>query len=264
MLKKRWQLLALLAVVAAAACVWALRVPTATETVEAPAATAQPYTMIYESSLPQWTRMELNGRDFDAFAVRSDMVYDADGQLLGVRNALAQPILLEGDEVFRFSTYGYQMILLVAQHLPSVETLGEAVGGEAAYGLDQPTVVCRSEYADGSERTVRVGALTPSGDRCYVAVDGRVYLVPADLYQTLAKGLPGLHFLPASFGFAASQVTALQIERAGEATIQIEQKDDGALLPYRMTAPLAHDANKERLLQALEHVCAAAPDGYVA
>lgn len=266
-MKRRLVFGGLLALVAALVCLWAFRpaAPKADDDSAKSDAGAPTYTFIYERPESDFERMEISGAGFEPYAVRSDLFFGEDGALLGVGNSLAQPILLEGDEAFRFNSYAYQMLLLVARGLPSVgET--DASASDEALGLNKPTAVCRVHYKGGDTLTVSVGSLTPTGDNCYVAVQGdaRRYLVPADLHATLSKGVNALHYLPASLGFSPSQVTRLRLERAdGDAAMIEKKQDEAAIIPYRMTSPITHDIDADTLTEALASLCAALPERYV-
>jgi len=267
MLKRHWKaaLLVLLALLAAAAALWAVRTRGSTAAdaaqTEADESDAAAYVMIYENDITQFKRLTVTVRGEEPYAVVSDMVYE-DGELLGVHNALGQPVVLEGREDFHFQTYAWQMMALAAQHLPATQEL--TGGAPADYGLDDPAFTLTVENGDGTAFTVAVGNLTPTGDSCYVAYEGRTYLVPSDLYATFAGGLNATHFLPTSLGFAAEDVTRLQIDTPDGEPLVILEKDDAAdaLIPYEMVSPLCHEVNTERLTAALEGVCEALPTAY--
>lgn len=266
MLKKHWKpaVLALAALLSLTAVLWALQshgASTAADATGADAETAAASRMIYERDATQFESLTVAVRGAEPYTVRSDLVYE-NGELLGVNNALGQPVVLVTNEAFRFKTYAWQMMLLCAQHLPATAEITE--GTPEVYGLDDPAFTLTLRYTDGDPLSVSVGDLTPTGDGCYVAALGRTWVVPGDLYDTFAGGLNGTHSLPSSLGFTADQVTAVQIEAVGAETLLIQRKAEGesALIPYEMVSPLTHDVNTERLTTVLNAVCAALPTGY--
>lgn len=227
-------------------------------------ATPPAYEMLYERDITRFGSLTVSAKGFEPFTVISDCVYDESGALMGVRNDLQQPILLESRESFPFHSYGYQMIMLIAQRLPVTRTLPDA-GSLSDYGLDAPDATLTFTYEGGDEMTLALGSLTPDGTGCYLTLDGgsTVYIAPSDLYVTFTGGLDALHRAVATLGFDKSAVTALTIEKKGAQTLEIARKQGGAsVVPFRLISPFEHDISSERLENVLGSLCAALPTAY--
>ena len=76
------------------------------------------YWMLYERDPSEFRNMTVTFASGESYRVRSDMVFQ-DGQLLGVQNTLGQPVVVEHQPGFALDVTGYQMMLLVAQHIPA-------------------------------------------------------------------------------------------------------------------------------------------------
>lgn len=268
MLSKRVLCLALIALLLAAAALAIVHFAAMPQQTDEPVSEETAYTMLYEEALADFTGMTVTVQGQEPYTVRSDMVYDETGTLLGVRNSLAQPLLLTGDESFRFSAYAYQMLLLAAQHIPVTTTIARnAAGSLSAYGLDAPSVRLDMRYGASRTRTLMIGRLTPSGTGCYVLCDDTdIGVAPYDLYQALTGGLNAMHTLPATLGYTADQVTGLSIQRAGQTLVEIALKDESSreasVIPYEQRLPFTHDVNTARLQTVLDGLCSAVPERY--
>lgn len=259
----RWIIPLLLALVIAAGALFLLwpKQAAAPTTPEA----AQPvYTMLYERDVSRFTRMTVTAKGYEPYTVKNDCVYDENGTLLGVKNSLAQPILLEQRESFPFHSYGYQMVMLLAEHLPITRTLPEA-GNLSDYGLTQPDVTLTIEYEGEAPLRIAIGSLTPGGDGCYLTMNGEttVHIAPSDLYVTFSEGINLMHRAVASLGFDASSVTAVTIEQKGYVPVEIAKKaGDANIVPFEMLSPVQHDVSSERLRDTLSLLCQALPSQF--
>ncbi len=150
----------LLALLAAAVMLFALRSGLQQTPVPAPSETEEPqpaYRMLYQRPLSAFEGMTVT-LDGGSYAVLSSMVHDANGALLGVTNMLGQPLTVDGRADFALDTSARQMMLVAAQNLP-VTASYDALDLQAC-GLDNPAARVELRYAGGETIRLVVGKKT--------------------------------------------------------------------------------------------------------
>lgn len=227
---------------------------------------AQSVSMLYERDVADFERMEVTLRTGEAYALLSDLVFDAQGKLLGVQNNLGQPVLMEGHEGFALSSGAYQMALLCAQHLPVTGRIEQA--DRAACELVNPHARITLEYAQGECLQLSLGARTPTGEGCYVALEGdeAVYIVPADFYAVFTSKPNALHRLPGFDAQDAADAQQIAVGR-GEDVILVRRRTQaemqGAVLSWVAERPYTHDVNTAQVKSLAQSICALRADAYV-
>jgi hypothetical protein len=258
-----------LSMAALAACYWGYRHISSLRDA-APASTEQPpaYHMLYSRELKDFSALTAKSDAYASYTLNSALVYDASGKLLGVNNPNAQPIMLAGQDRFRFSVSAYQMALVAAQNLPYTQEIDATGADPGIYGLRKPRLTITLTYKTGSDLILDVGSRVPSGGSDYVQPRGSnaVYLVPADLFDTLGGGVNRLHEVPGAPGITPEQVIQLRIEQAGAETIEIADKPgtlrDSSVLKRKLYTPFEQDVNPDRVKEVLTAICALAPAQY--
>ncbi|MGN0754406.1 MAG: DUF4340 domain-containing protein [Aristaeellaceae bacterium] len=242
---------------------WAfLRQPGEEAAAEIPQAQSR-YCLLYERPLSDFQGMTVQLADGSAFAVVSDMVFDAGGSLLGVRSSLAQPLLVVGQEDFALSSLSYQMMLLTAQKLPYTASY-EGLDREDC-GLNSPSARITVTYRTGTPIELTIGRLTASGLSCYVALTGdeRVYLVPYDFHEVMTQPLSAHHQLPGAL--SASPDSAQQIaQMTADQTMWLASRTGDQPLPWQVEKPFCHGGSSERITAFIEGVCAIHAEAYEA
>ena len=220
------------------------------------------YEMLYERPLPAFRRMEISLPE-EAYAVVTDLVYDGQGNLLGVNNGLGQPIVVEGQPDFALDETAWQVMLVTVQHLP---VTGKYPGLDAAAcGLETPRARLRIAYAGQADVELAVGNLTSSGQGCYVRLTGdeNVYIAPADFYAVITRPLLSQHALPGAWSRAADQ--AVQAALVEERTwMFVRQSRSGSLAGWQLQSPFVHDARTAGVEAYIAGICALHADGYAA
>lgn len=249
-------LLGLLGVLSGGTTAWPEVEPSPT-----PTATAT-YAMLYQRALQDFTGIEVQLRSGERFSLTPDMVFDTSGRLLGVRNSLAQPLLVDGQESFALAAISYQMMLLTAQNLPYTAAYDSL--DRAACGLDNPMARITLHYQGDEDIVLSIGEKTSSDLSCYVSMEGdaRVLLVPYDFYDVMTLPLSGHHALPGALTKELSTAVQLAVVPAeGERIMAVKQ--DSSLLPWQVEEPFQHSGSTERIEVFLTGLCAISAETYV-
>ena len=219
------------------------------------------YWMLYERDPSEFRDMTVTLASGESYRVRSDMVFQ-DGQLLGVQNTLGQPVVVEHQPGFALDVTGYQMMLLVAQHIP-VTAKYDALDLEAC-GLASPAARLEIAYDDGETLTLSIGNLTASGASCYVRLSGdtAVYLAPYDLHQVMTRSLKEQHALPGPLNVDVDSAVQIAVDGPTVERVIATRYGGDRLLPWRMDTPLVHDGSTERIAAFLAGLCAVHAEAY--
>ncbi len=256
----------LLLTAALAVCLVSLNnAPTADSMPPAPTAAAQPYRMLYTCSQADFADMTVALPSGESYTVISDLVFDSEGNLLGVNNGLGQPIVVSGNEGFALNTELWQMVMLTAENLPV--TASYTGLDMSACGLDIPEARITINYHTGESIRLNVGRITADGSSCYIQMEGddSIHIVPVDFRHTMTKPLSDHHRLPGAA--AENPLTALQIAvvRPGkDAFIAAYRGTDAGILPWQIEQPFVHGGSTERIQDFVEAVAAICAEEYVA
>lgn len=222
------------------------------------------YEMMYSRDVSKLRTLRVTLPD-GGYTVRSSMVYDEDGQLLGVSNALGQPFVVEGAEDFALDTTAFQMMLLCAQNLPYTARY-EALDADAC-GLAAPAARIDAAYAGGETLSLAVGSRTPSGASCYVrmAGDEAVYLVPSDFYDVMTRPLNAQHRLPGALArdtADAVQAAVVTPEQTVLASRRAQEERTQSVLAWRVEQPIVHDGDAARIEALVSGIAALRAEAY--
>ncbi len=222
------------------------------------------YRMLYERDASEIVSLKIKLKDGAGYTVVSDMVYDdAAGTLLGVRNALGQPFIVEGQPDFVLRNDAWQMLLLAGTHLPATASFDAL--DYAACGLDNPSAIITITYRDGSQTEISIGNETSDGNSCYVELSCMpgIHLVPSDFRQMMTGALNTLHILPGALNKPVSDAVQLAvIDTTGEMITAVNTQS--GFLPWQLQKPYAHDADASVIEAVLAGICEACADGYEA
>ncbi len=236
----------------------------ANSTLPAEEASGASYFLLYQDALSSLKSITVSPKGYDSYTVASDMAFDASGNLLGVYNALSQPFLVEGDELFTLNSDAWQMLIVIAQYTPA--TASYPALDRDACGLTSPDAVITILHTDGTSRTLRIGHKTSDGASCYFAIDGddNVYLVPYDLHDTLCKPLQAHHTLPAAITESTSDALQIAVvNSSSDRLIFSKGTTDSSLLKWHSTTPLVHDGDTTQINAFIEGVCAVYAEEYI-
>ena len=255
--------LALIALVAALLCLLCLYLDgdAPDERATPSAETAPAYWMLYERDPSEFRSLTVTLASGESYRVRSDMVFQ-DGQLMGVQNTLGQPVVVDGRPDFALDTTGYQMMLLVAQHIP-VTARYDALDLEAC-GLASPAARLEIAYDNGETLNLAIGNLTASGDSCYVSLSGdtSVALAPYDLHQVMTRSLKEQHALPGPLNVDVDSAVQLAVDGPNVERIIATRYGGDRLLPWQVDTPLVHDGDTERIAAFIAGLCAVHAQAY--
>ena len=230
----------------------------------APVPTASPaYAMLYERDVTAFETLTVSLPE-ETYTVRSSMAYDENGRLLGVYNSLGQPVTVEGREDFALDATAFQMMLLCAQHLPYVARY-DALDPDAC-GLTSPSARITVTYAQGDRIELALGALTASGESCYVRLEGDegFYLVPADFYEVMTRPLNRQHRLPGALTLDVSAAAQAAIVRDGETIIATRLSSGESVMQWHIDRPVSHDGSTAQIEALISGIAALHADAYAA
>jgi hypothetical protein len=236
----------------------------AESTLPAEEESAASYFLLYQDALSSLKSITVLPKGYESYTVVSDMAFDTNGNLLGVYNALSQPFLVEGNELFTLNSDAWQMLIIAAQYIPA--TASYPALDRDACGLTDPDAVITILHTDGTSRTLRIGHKTSDGASCYFALDGddNVYLVPYDLHDTLCKPLQAHHTLPAAITESTSDALQIAVVDASNSRLIFSKgTTDNSLLKWHSSTPLVHDGDTTQINAFIEGVCAVYAEAYI-
>ncbi len=168
--------------------------------------------------------------------IRAIVLSGADGEIEIVREGetwrLARPV---SDTAEQPAVTG---LLSQIEGSSSIETIDD-VTDFAPFGLDPAAAVVRVRTAQGEE-IVRIGKRSPVGGKTYVrrGDEPRVLQVSGGI-ESITGRPAGDYRNKQMFRFAASEVTAVTIRRAGQPELVVRRNGED----WRLTAPVSMDAD---------------------